>query len=113
MKKNIMYRITLANLVIWFIVLSASAPLAGPQSPFPATGDLVLEMSVGDEEPSDYYVPRTGVLWMEFFEPKRLSNWRRPPDQPSDVGAVHLDYRRLRDAVWIEVMVVFGRIDLT
>lgn len=113
MKKNMMHRIRLAQSVIWFIVLSASPALAGGQSPFPAPGDLVLEMSVGDEQPTDYYVPRTGVLWAEFFQLKPLYNWRRPPDQPLDVGAVHLDYRRLRDAVWIDVMVVFGRIDLS
>lgn len=113
MKKNMMHLIRLSQSVIWFIVLSASPALAGRQSPFPASGDLVLEMSVRDEQPTDYYVPRTGVLWMEFFELKPLYNWRRPADQPSNVGAVHLDYRRLHDAVWIDVMVVFGTIDLS
>lgn len=113
MKKNMMHPIRLSQSVIWLIVLSASPALAGRQSFFPASGDLVLEMSVGDEQPTDYYVPRVGVLWAEFFELKPLDNWRRPADQPSDVGAVHLDYRRLRDAVWIDVMVVFGRIDLS
>lgn len=109
-----MHRIRLLPSVIWLIVLSAlPAAVAGRQFSFPTPGDLVMEMSVGDEGPSDYYVPRTGVLWMEFFEFKRLDNWRKPPDQPAKVGAVHLDYRRLRDAVWIDVMVVFGTIDLS
>lgn len=111
--KNMMHLKILAQSVIWFIVLSAPSALAGRQSPFPSPGDLVLEMSVGDEGPRDYYVPRTGVLWAEFFRFKPLYNWRRPPDQPSDVGAIHLDYRRLRDAVWIDVVVVFGTIDLS
>ena len=111
-KKNMMHLIRLAQSVIWFIVLSTPSALAGRQSPFPSPGDLVLEMSVGDAGPRDYYVPRTGVLWAEFFGLKRLDNWQRPPDQPSDVGAVHVDYRRLRDAVWLDVVVVFGTIDL-
>ena len=112
-KKNMMHPIRLAQLVIWFIVLSTPSALAGRQSPFPAPGGLVMEMTVGDAGAFDYYVPPTGVLWMEFFQFKRLDNWQRPPDQPSDVGAIHVDYRRLRDAVWIDVVVVFGRIDLS
>lgn len=113
-KESLMYPAKLTLLLALLTLLSALAlAFASGQSSFPTPTALALEMAVHDEQPSHYEVPSIGTSWVEFFEFKRLTNWRRPPDQPSEIGAIHLDYRRQGEAVWIEALVIFGRIDLS
>jgi len=98
----------------WFIALSAlPSAFAGQQSLPPASGDFVLEIAEPDRQIMREPVPSTGSSWMESFEFKRLANWRRPPNQDLDIGAIHMDYRRQGDAVRIDVKVIFGKVDLT
>jgi hypothetical protein len=113
-KGNIKHLIRLVLSVIWLIVLSALPPAFAVQKPStPAPDDLILEMAVHGEHISREHVSSAGVTWAEFFEFKRLTNWRRPPDQTSDVGAIHMDFLRQGDAVKIDVVVIFGQIDLS
>jgi hypothetical protein len=107
--KNIMHSTKLLLLAASFIAGSA-LPLgfAAQQSLFPAPGDLTLEMA-DYAPPSHYPIPPVGIYPIVFFEFKRLENWRRPPNQASDLCAIQMFCRRQGDAIRIDLEVIFGR----
>lgn len=102
-----MHRIRLVTSVTWFIVLSAlGAALACNWPSFQKQDLLILEV-----DGTRNYVPPTGVAWEKSWDFKRLGNWRRPPDQDSDVGATYMDYCREGDGVRINMKVILGYVD--
>lgn len=99
--------------VIWIIALLHMPSAFAMQSDrFPTPSDYSIKMAERDGRFSYHEVPAAvGVCPLALHVFNRIKDWQRPPDQTDEPTSIQFKFRRVDDAIKVDLSLIFGPVE--